>query len=130
MKRLLLASLILLSSCAHFSNTDQSDSSKINAPVDTVWIKTLQILPTEKIIIVTAERDTYTIEAEKELTTLSKGDKIFIRLVPRSHNTTTFSITGAGNPVEKDSEHQTMLRKDLFKKVKEACEGEQKTRVR
>jgi hypothetical protein len=55
----------------------------MNAPVDIVWVKTLEILPDERMTLKTVNKVDYFIEAKKSITFWSIGDKVGIRLVPR-----------------------------------------------
>ena len=79
MKKLLSISilLIIIVSCTSYSTTRRAEPENIiNAPIDVVWERTLEILPTERMTIKNIDKENYLIEAKKHVTFLSPGDNV------------------------------------------------------
>ena len=74
MKKLLSISilLIIIVGCNSYSTTRRAEPENIiNAPIDVVWERTLEILPTERMTIKNIDKENYLIEARKHVTFLS-----------------------------------------------------------
>ena len=125
MRRLVLI-LILLTvavSCAHYSTTRRPEAENvINAPIDVVWEKTLEILPTERMTLKNVNKDNYFIEAKKHITFWSWGDEVSIRLIPKNEKQTLMEFSAGTVFGWGDFGHSGRMVKSIFGKIKEASE--------
>lgn len=124
MKRLFIFFiLIAFISCTHYSTSRRPQSENIiNAPIDTVWEKTLEILPTERIDIKVANKDNYYILGRKKITLWSWGDDINIRLIPNGENQTIVDFSANVQAQLVDWGHEKRMVTSIFTKIKEASE--------
>ena len=95
MKRLFIAISLIMTffittiSCSTYSTTRRPEAENtINAPIDVVWKKTLEILPTERMTLVNVNKDDHFIAAKKSITWWSWGDEVSIRLIPKGEKQT------------------------------------------
>ena len=94
----------------------------INAPIDVVWKKTLELFPRDKMRIKRISKYEYLIVAERKITLRKKFNRdVIIKLVPRGKQTimnfrfgTALSSFGVG--------YTARIIRDLFERVKSACE--------
>jgi hypothetical protein len=117
--------IIVSSGCAHYSTTgDRTPSENIvNAPIDTVWQKTLEILPQERIRLRDVDKANYYISADKQITIWSWGDNIVIRLFQRGENQTVVHFESGAKAQLIGWGHQERMVKDIFNKIKIASES-------
>ena len=124
MKRLFLFFiLIMFISCSHYSTETRPQSENIiNAPVDVVWEKTLQVLSSENIKIKLSDKNSYSILARKGMSLWSIADDITIQLIPKGENQTivTFSSETKNLLIGWGHEKRTVL--NIFNKIKDASE--------
>lgn len=120
---LLIIGLTMIS-CAHYSTTAKRPETEntINAPIDIVWEKTLNILSDERITIKEANKDTYYISGVKDITFWSTSDKIFIKLIPKGNSQTIVHFEAKAAAQLIGWGHQERMVKDIFNKVKLASE--------
>ena len=122
-KGISLLIVLIFTSCTHYSTSRRPQSENIiNAPIDTVWEKTLEILPTERIDIKTANKDNYSIVGRKKTTLWSWGDDINIRLIPNGENQTIVDFRANVQAQLVDWGHEKRMVTDIFTKIKEASE--------
>lgn len=117
---------IIVVGCSTYSTTGKRPETEnlINAPIDMVWEKTLQILPTERITVETANKNTYFISAHKSITFWSAGDAISIKLFPKGDKETIVHFeakTAMGTQVIGWG-HQERMVKKIFNRIKDASE--------
>jgi len=124
---LLVLILTMAISCAHYSTTRRPESENvINAPIDVVWEKTLEILPGERMTLKEVHKGKYFIQAKKRITFWSFGDDVSIRLIPKSQNQTIMNFDAGISEtfacasedidnlsISRKVENQTMLHFDL-----------------
>jgi hypothetical protein len=124
-KWLLITTLIVASaSCAHYSTADRSEPENIiNAPVDIVWERTLDILPTERMTLKNVNKDDYFIEAKKHITAWSWGDEISIRLIPKGEKQTIMQFSAGTVWGWGDFGHEGRMVKSIFDRIKTASES-------
>jgi len=117
--------IIVSMSCAHYSTTGDRTPSEtiVNAPIDVVWQKTLEILPQERITILEIDKANYFISADKQITIWSWGDNIRIRLFQRGENQTVVHFEAGAQAQLIGWGHQERMVKDLFNKIKIASES-------
>ena len=123
---LIPVSLIMISvGCAHYSTTGDRTPSEniINAPIDTVWQKTLEILPEERITLQKVDKANYFISANKDITIWSWGDDIRIRLFQRGENQTIVHFEAGAKAQLIGWGHQERMVNELFNKIKVAAES-------
>jgi len=126
MKRLLSIAILLMIivSCASYSTTRRTEPENIiNAPIDVVWERTLEILPTERMTLKNVNKENYFIEAKKHITFWSWGDNVSIRLIPKGEKQTmmqfsTGTIWGWG-----DFGHEGRMTRNIFNRIKNASES-------
>jgi len=127
MKKLfsLVVIIILLFGCTHYYSTatQPQDENIINAPIDIVWEKTLQILPTERISLKIIDKKNYFIFGEKHITIWSWGDNINIHLIPLGDNQTIMQFEAGAKAQLYDWGHEKRMVKDIFTKIKIASEA-------
>ncbi len=110
--------------CSHYSTALRSDAENIiNAPIDVVWEKTLEILPTERITLNMINKNDYFISARKHATFWSWGDDISIQLIPKGERQ-TIMIFDAGAKMQLIGwGHQERMVKSIFNRIKTASEN-------
>ena len=126
MKRLLSIAILLMItlSCASYSTTRRPESENmVNAPIDVVWQRTLEILPAERMTLKNVDKENYFIEAKKHITFWSWGDNVSIRLIPKGEKQTIMqfsagTVWGAG-----DFGHEGRMIGSIFDKIKNASES-------
>jgi hypothetical protein len=126
MKRLpLIICLVLALGCAHYSTVRWSEDERlINAPIDVVWEKVLEILPTERITLRAVNKDEYFISAKKHLTFWSWSDDISIRLIPRGERQTIMNFdAGTVFGWQHDFGHEGRMVRNIFNRIKRLSEG-------
>jgi len=90
----LIVFLILAMSCTTYSTTRRPEAENIiNAPIDVVWEKALEILPDERITLVYISKDDYFISARKSATFWSTSDEVSIRLIPKTEKETLMDFS-------------------------------------
>lgn len=126
-KIIFIVLVAFLSNCAHYSVTAErtEEQNTIAAPIDVVWQKTLELLSSEQILIITSEKSTYTIKARKSVTMWSWGDDVTIKLYSRipqktvvhieAHPSVGTTLVGWG--------HQERMAVSLFDKLKSLLEA-------
>lgn len=124
MKRLGLSVFLLLTiGCAHYSTTRWTEDERvINAPIDIVWEKTLEILPTERATLREVDRGGYFISAKKHRTFWSWCDDISIRLIPRGEKETIMNFDAGTAFGWHDFGHEGRMVRSIFDKIKRASE--------
>ena len=96
-KIILVIALAFLVACSSYSTARRIESENIiNAPINVVWEKTLEILPTERMTFTTISKDDYFVCAEKSATFWSWGDKVSLRLIPKGERQTLMNISAQG----------------------------------
>jgi len=126
MKRILLFAVLFfaVASCATYSNMRQPDSENvINAPVEVVWQKTLEILPTERMTLKTVNKNDYFIGAKKHITFWSFGDDVSVRLIPKGEKQTIMQFSAGTVWGWGDFGHEGRMVRSIFDKIKKACES-------
>lgn len=112
------------SGCSTYSTVRRPASENtINAPVDIVWVKTLEILPDERMTLKTVNKADYFIEAKKSITFWSFGDEVGIRLVPRGEKQTEMQFSAGTVWGWGDFGHEGRMVTDVFNRIKNAAEG-------
>jgi len=110
--------------CAHYSTTRRLEEENIiNAPIDVVWEKTLEILPTERITLKEVDKANYFIEAKKHITYWSPGDNISIRLIPKREKQTIMHFDAGKWFGAFDFGHEGRMVRNIFDRIKRASEG-------
>ena len=129
MKRLLPAICLIMAffittiSCSTYSTTRRPEAENtINAPIDVVWKKTLEILPTERMTLVNVNKDDYFIAAKKSITFWSWGDEVSIRLIPKGEKQTILLMDAQTKQGFGDFGHEGRMVKSIFEKIKNASE--------
>jgi hypothetical protein len=117
--------VIVSTGCAHYSTTGDTTPSEniVNAPIDVVWQKTLEILPQERITLRDVDKANYQIVADKEITIWSWGDEIRIRFFQRGENETVVHLEAGAKAQVIGWGHQERMVKDIFNKIKIASES-------
>ncbi|MBW1730021.1 MAG: hypothetical protein JRH08_00820 [Deltaproteobacteria bacterium] len=126
MKKLFLVGFLglLCLGCATYSTTRLPEAENIiNAPVDIVWQKTLEILPTERMTIKTVSKADYFIAAKKHITFWSWGDDVSIRLIPKGKNQTIMQFSAGTVWGWGDFGHEGRMVKSIFNRIKRASEN-------
>jgi hypothetical protein len=126
MKRLILiTSLILMTvSCSTYSTARRPETENlINAPIDTVWARTLEILPTERMTLQTISKEDYFIAAKKSITFWSWGDEVSIRLIPQGEEQTIMEFSSGNKAGWGDLGHQGRMVTNIFDRIKRASEN-------
>jgi len=120
----LIVCLVITIGCAHYSTTRLTENERlINAPIDVVWEKTLEILPTERMTLKEVEKDSYFIEAKKHVTFWSWGDEVSIRLIPRGERQTVMNFDAGTWFGWGDLGHEGRMVRNIFDRIKRASEG-------
>jgi len=125
MKKILLITCLAITilSCATYSTTRRSEAENlINAPIDVVWEKTLEILPNERMTLKNVNKDNYFIEAKKHITFWSWGDEISIRLLPRGEKQTFMQFSAGTVWGWGDFGHEGRMVQSIFDRIKKASE--------
>lgn len=129
MKRLLaaicsiIAFFITTISCSTYSTARRPEAENIiNAPIDVVWEKTLAILPTERMTLVTVNKNDYFIAAKKSITFWSWGDEVSIRLIPKGEEQTVLHMDAQTKMGYGDFGHEGRMVESIFQKIKNASE--------
>ena len=121
---ILVVLLTMALSCAHYSTARRTEAENIiNAPIDVVWEKTLEILPTERMTLKEVNKDDYFIQAKKHVTFWSAGDEVSIRLRPRGRSQTIMIIDAGTCFGAFDFGHEGRMVKHIFERIKRASEG-------
>jgi hypothetical protein len=127
-KIIMLLIIVPTVGCSHYSTTGKRPETEniINAPIDIVWEKTLQILPTERITVKVANKDTYFIQGYKGITFWSLGDEINIKLFPKGDKQTIvhFGAETAAPTQFVGWGHQERMVKKIFNRIKSASEAQ------
>jgi hypothetical protein len=119
----ILTSLITIG-CSTYSTTRRAASENIiNAPVDVVWAKTLEILPDERMTIKNINKADYFIEAKKAMTFWSYGDEVGVRLIPRGEKQTEMQFNAGMVWGGGDFGHEGRMVNDIFNRIKNASES-------
>ena len=112
------------SGCSTYSTSRRSASENIiNAPVGVVWVKTLEILPDERMTLKNVHKDDYFIEAKKSITFWSFGDEVGIRLIPRGEKQTEMQFSAGMALGWGDFGHEERMVTDIFNRIKNASES-------
>lgn len=127
MKKLLSISILLMIivSCSSYSTTRRAEPENIiNAPIDVVWERTLEILPTERMTIKNTDKENYSIEAKKHATFLSPGDNVNVKLIPKGEKQTIMHCSAASVwHYWVDFGHECRMTINIFNKIKDASES-------
>ena len=116
--------LVIVVSCAHYSTARRTEAENvINAPIDVVWEKTLEILPTERMTLKEVNKEDYFIHAKKHITFWSPGDEVSIRLRPKGKNQTIMIIDAGKWFGAFDFGHEGRMVRHIFERIKRASEG-------
>ncbi len=122
-KGIYLFLVLLFIGCTHYSTTKRPQSENIiNAPIDTVWEKTLQVLPTEDITIKIADKNSYSISGRKGMTIWSIADDVTIQLLPKGENQTIVTFHSETKNLLIGWGHEERLVSSIFNKIKSASE--------
>jgi len=123
----LIICLIMTIGCAHYGHYSTAgrleEENIINAPIDVVWEKTLQILPTERMTLREIDKDNYFVEAKKHITFWSFGDNISIRLISKRENQTVMNFDAGMCFLGGDFGHEGRMVRNIFNRIKNASEG-------
>lgn len=115
--------LFLAFNCTHYSTQERPEAQNvINAPIDVVWNKTLQVLPSERISLNIVNKDSYFISGKKKITMWSWGDDVSINLVPKGEKQTIMQFDAAVKAQLIDWGHLGRLAKSIFDRVKQESE--------
>jgi len=126
MTKLFLIPLVLamLTSCAAYSTANRPESENIiNAPIDVVWDRTLEILPTERITLKQVDKENYFIAAKKHITFWSFGDDISIRLIPKGKRQTVMEFSSGTLWGGLDFGHEGRMVRNIFERIRKASES-------
>jgi hypothetical protein len=127
MKKLLSISILLMIivSCTSYSTTRRAEPENIiNAPIDVVWERTLEILPTERMTIKNIDKENYFIEAKKHVTFLSPGDNVNIRLIQKGEKQTIMHCSAETVwHYWVDFGHECRMAINIFNRIKNASES-------
>lgn len=126
MKKLLLITCLVITSlsCATYSTTRRPGAENlINAPIDVVWERTLEILPSERMTLKNVDKNNYFIEAKKHITLWSFGDNVSIRLLPRGEKQTLMQFSAGTVWGWGDFGHEGRMVKSIFDRIKKASES-------
>jgi len=111
-------------SCATYSTVRRPQAENIiNAPVEVVWERTLEILPTERMTLKNIDKENYFIEARKHITFWSYGDVVSIRLIPKGEKQTIMQFSSGNVWGGLDFGHQGRMVKNIFDRIKKASES-------
>jgi len=94
----------------------------INAPIDVVWQRTLEILPIERMTLKNVNKENYFIEAKKHITFWSWGDNVSIRLIPKGEEQTIMQFSAGTVWGYGDFGHEGRMIRGIFDRIKNACE--------
>lgn len=125
MKRIFFVMLIvMLFGCGTYYSTMTRPESEniINAPIDIVWEKVLQILPTEDITIRIADKNSHSILGRKGMSMSSIADDIAIQLIPKGEHQTIMNFSCQSKNAGYDWGNSERVTLSFFNKVKEASE--------
>ena len=119
--------MLFLAGCAHYSVTAEriEEENTIVAPIEVVWQKTLDLLPNERISVITSDISTYTIKARKSPYPWSWGDNVTIKLYPRSPQKTMVkraALAALGTTLVGWG-HQKRMTVSLFEKLQSLSEA-------
>ncbi len=115
----------LITSCTSYSTTTRPEAENIiNAPVDIVWEKTLVILPSERVSLLSVNKSDYFISGRKHITFWSWGDDISVHLIPKGENTTIMHFSAGARAQAIDWGHEERMTEHIFNKIKIASENE------
>jgi len=121
---ILMLILTIAISCAHYSNASRPESENIiNAPIDVVWKKTLEILPTERMTLKEANKYLYFIQAKKHITFWSIGDNVTIKLIPKGEKQTLMIFDSTSIFSWGDWGHQGRMARNIFEQIRKVSEG-------
>lgn len=122
MKRLaLVLCLVTTISCAHYSTTKWTEDERvINAPIDVVWKKTMEILPTERMTLKEVDTDNYFIKAKKG----DSGDNVSVKLIPREEKQTIMNLDASRRGSLDPFRTKRHMVRNIFDKIKRVSEGE------
>jgi len=128
MKKLLSISILLMIivSCSSYSTTRRAEPENIiNAPIDVVWERTLEILPTERMTIKNTDKENYSIEAKKHATFLSPaGDILNLRLIQKGERQTIIHCSAESVwHYWVDFGHECRMTINIFNRIKDASES-------
>lgn len=119
-----LVSMVLSTSCASYSTSRRPEAENIiNAPIDTVWEKTLEILPQERMTLQDVNKEDYFIAAKKHMTFWSFGDNVSIRLIPKGEARTIMHLDAGTKFGWADFGHEGRMCRDIFERIRTACES-------
>jgi hypothetical protein len=122
-KIFLFIALITFISCTHYSTSRRPQSENIiNAPIDTVWEKTLQVLPTENITIKLADKNSYSVLGRKGMSLWSIADDITIQLIPKGENQTIVNFSSETKNLVIGWGHEERMVLNVFERIKELSE--------
>ncbi len=126
MKRLpMIAILILTAGCSTFldSHSERPETEiVVHAPIDVVWEKALEILPNERMILVSTDKDEYLISAEKKGSTLKHTRALInLKLLTIGKNETLVKLW-AQNVGLAGFGHQGRVIRNFSEKLKGVCE--------
>lgn len=120
----LIICLLMTIGCAHYSTARRLEEENIiNAPIDVVWEKTLEILPTERITLREIHKDEYFISAKKHATFWSWADDISIRLIPKGEKRTIMNFDAGSKWQMFDWGHEERMVRNIFNRIKNASEA-------
>lgn len=127
MKKLLSISILLMIiiSCTSYSTMRRAEPENIiNAPIDVVWERTLEILPTERMTIKNIDKENYFIEAKKHATFLSPGDNVNVRLIQKGEKQTIMHCSAETVwHYWVDFGHECRMTINIFNRIKNASES-------
>lgn len=124
MKRVSLFMVLMVTiGCASYSTARRPEAENIiNAPIDTVWERTLEILPNERMTVKNMDKEEYFLEAKKHMTFWSWADHVSIRLIPKGESRTLMQINAGNVWGGLDMGHQGRMVRNVFDRIKEASE--------
>lgn len=124
MANLVIIIMIMTISCASYSTMRRTEAENtINAPIDVVWEKTLQILPTERMTLKTIDKANHFIVAKKHITFWSWGDEVSIRFIPKGERQTIMDFSAGTVWGWGDMGHEGRMVTSIFNKIKNASEA-------
>jgi len=105
--------------CTHYSTQKRPEAQNtINAPIDVVWEKTLQILPTERITLETVDKSNFFISGSKKITFWSWGDNVTIKLIPKEESQTIMHFNVSVKDQLVDWGHSGRMTRSIFNRIK------------
>jgi|GEM_PF-2156898 len=119
----ILTSLVTFGCSTYSTSRRPASENIINAPIDVVWAKTLEILPDERMTIKNINKADYFIEAKKGMTFWSIGDEVGIRLIPRGEKQTEMQFNAGMVWGGGDFGHEERMVTDVFSRIKNASES-------